>query len=100
MYVKNELYYFCNSNRLYWFISLLDKKERSKKEILIKIGVLILFVLIITIPNSIIKNIFVKKYDLSTEKSFSTIPYLYMGMSEGEYANGWYNNEIGDTVYH
>ena len=85
---------------IYWFISLLDKKERSKKEILIKIGVLILFVLIITIPNSIIKNIFVKKYDLSTEKSFSTIPYLYMGMSEGEYANGWYNNEIGDTVYH
>ena len=21
-------------------------------------------------------------------------------MSEGDYANGWYNNQMGDTVYH
>ena len=85
---------------IYWIIGLLDKREKSKKDIFIKIGVLILFILIITIPSSIIKNVFAKKYNLSTEKSFSTIPYLYMGMSEGEYANGWYNNKMGDTVYH
>lgn len=83
---------------IYWIINLLEQK--NKTQILKEIGMIILLIVIIMLPNKIIKNTYSKKYNLSSEKAFSTIPYLYMGMSEGEYSNGWYNNQMGDTVYH
>ena len=83
---------------IYWFINILDKKK--KKETIKGIGVLTLLVLMIMIPSSLIKSVYTRKYNLPSEKSFSTVPYLYMGMSEGDYGNGWYNNQMGDTVYH
>ena len=85
---------------IYWFISTIDKEEKSKKDIGIFAISLLIMVTIIALPNTIIKKVYSNKYDLTEEKAFSTIPYLYMGMSEGEYANGWYNNQMGNTVYH
>lgn len=83
---------------IYWFINILDKK--NKKDTIKGVGALVLLVLMIMLPSSIIKNVYTKKYDLPSEKAFSIVPYLYMGMSEGDYADGWYNNQMGDTVYH
>ena len=83
---------------IYLFINILDKK--NKKDTIRGIGVLVLLILMIMLPSSLIKSAYIRKYNLPTEKSFSTVPYLYMGMSEGDYANGWYNNQMGDTVYH
>ena len=83
---------------IYWFINILDKK--NKKDTIKGIGILVLLILMIMLPSSIIKNVYTKKYNLPSDRSFSTVPYLYMGMSEGDYANGWYNNQMGDTVYH
>ena len=70
---------------IYWFINILDKK--NKKDTIKGIGVLTLLVLMIMIPSSLIKSVYTRKYNLPTEKSFSTVPYLYMGMSEGNYGN-------------
>lgn len=83
---------------IYLFINILDKK--NKKDTIKGIGVLVLLILMIMLPSNFIKSIYTEKYNLPSEKSFSTVPYLYMGMSEGDYANGWYNNQMGDTVYH
>lgn len=96
--LRMNYFIFAIAVAIYWIINLLDKKD--KKQIIQGIGILILLVVIIMLPNKLIKNIYGKKYNLSSEKSFSTIPYLYMGMSEGEYGNGWYNNQMGNTVYH
>ena len=82
----------------YKIVNLFDKKDKKKS--IKEIGIIIILISIIIIPNKLIKIIYESKYNLSSEKSFSTTPYLYMGMSEGEYANGWYNNQMGNTVYH
>ena len=96
--LRMNYFIFAIAVAIYWIINLFDKKD--EKQIIQGIGILILLVVIIMIPNKLIKNIYGKKYNLSNEKSFSTIPYLYMGMSEGEFGNGWYNNQMGNTVYH
>ena len=96
--LRMNYFIFAIAIGIYWFINILDKK--TKVGTIKGLGILVILILMIMIPSSIIKNVYDKKYNLSNEKSFSTIPYLYMGMSEGEYANGWYNMQTGDTVYH
>lgn len=96
--LRMNYFIFAIAIGIYWFINILDKKK--KKETLKGIGALVILIIMIMLPSTIIKNSYDKKYNLSKDKSFSTIPYLYMGMSEGEYANGWYNMQTGDTVYH
>ena len=96
--LRMNYFIFAIAIGIYLFINILDKK--NKKDTIKGIGILVLLILMIMIPSNIIKSVYTKKYNLPTEKSFSTVPYLYMGMSEGDYANGWYNNQMGDTVYH
>lgn len=96
--LRMNYFIFVIAIAIYWIIYLIDEKNKCK--IIKGMGLLILLITIIIIPNNIIKNKYGEKYQLSQEKAFSTIPYLYMGMSEGEYANGWYNNQMGDMVYH
>lgn len=98
--VRMNYFIFAIAIVLYWLIDLLEQPNRDSKKIFIFIGLVILFVVITIVPNNIIKNIYKQKYDLNSDKAFSTIPYLYMGMMEGERGNGWYNAEVGDMVYH
>lgn len=85
---------------IYWIINILETKYLKAKNILRDITLIIVFIVIIMIPSNVLKNIYAKEYELNLEKSFSTIPYLYMGISEGDRGFGWYNDEIGSTVYH
>lgn len=79
---------------IYWLMDFLEKEGRNKKDLIKLIISIILLVAITIIPNKIIKNLFCKQYNLNPEKSFSSIIYLYMGMSESPRGSGWYNSEV------
>lgn len=83
---------------IYWIISFIEYKIKDIKKIMLNILLIIMLILAIILPSKILKNIFFSKFQLSEEKSFSIGTYLYMGMSEGERANGWYNLEIERIV--
>lgn len=76
----------------------LEQEPVSSKKWWKYIVLCVAIISIVFVPNMILKKIYAVKYDIQLDKSFSTIPYLYMGMSEGERANGWYNDEIGEIV--
>ena len=96
--LRMNYFIFAIAIGIYWFINILDKKK--KIETAKGLGILVLLVAMILISRNLIRDSYDKAYNLSKEKSFSTIPYLYMGMSEGDYADGWYNKQVGDIVYH
>ena len=99
--VRMNYFIFAIAIIIYWIIGFLENhKLKEYKKIVTSIALIVLFVSVIILPNSAIKSIYQKKYNLNLEKSFSTIPYLYMGISEGERGYGWYNAQIGDIVYH
>ena len=79
---------------IYWLMDFLEKEDRNKKDLIKLLISIILLVAITIIPNKIIKNLFCKQYNLNPEKSFSSIIYLYMGMSESPRGSGWYNSEV------
>lgn len=81
------------------FIVRLNQKKVDFSGFVKYILVCISIVMIVFLPSTILKKAYAKKYNLDMGKSFSTIPYLYMGMSEGERANGWYNDEVGKIVF-
>ena len=79
---------------IYWLIDFLEKQDKDKKDLL-KVSISIILLVVITIvPNKIIKKLFCEQYNLNPEKSFSSIIYLYMGMSESTRGSGWYNPEV------
>lgn len=79
-------------------IGKLEKKELNFL-VVFKTVIVCSYIIVATlIPNILIKEIYSSKYDLKKDNAFSTIPYLYMGMSEGERANGWYNDETDKIV--
>ena len=96
--LRMNYFIFAIAIGIYWFIYMLDKK--TKKDVIIGILSIMILISMIIIPSNIIKNAYDKEFNLSKEKSFSVIPYLYMGISEGDLAYGWYNDESGDNVYH
>lgn len=71
-------------------------QEKTSKEKIIKLLIMCLFILISIMPNKILTNYVSNKYQLNNRKEKSFITYLYMGVSEGKMANGWYNDEIND----
>lgn len=73
------------------------KENKSSREKLMKLLVIGLFIIISFVPNKVLMAYVSNKYGLNDKKEMSFITYLYMGMSEGELANGWYNAEI-DTI--
>lgn len=79
---------------IYWLIDFLEKQDKNKKDLL-KVSISIILLVVITIvPNKIIKKLFCEQYNLNPDKSFSSIIYLYMGMSESTRGSGWYNPEV------
>ena len=79
---------------IYWLIDFLEKQDENKKDLLKLLISIILLVAISIVPNKIIKKLFCEQYNLNPEKSFSSIIYLYMGMSESTRGSGWYNPEV------
>ena len=89
---RSNLLIFIIAITIYLIITLL--KEKNRKERIVGILLIPLFIVISIIPNKILTNYISKKYQLDERKEKSIITYLYMGMSEGKMANGWYNDEI------
>lgn len=81
------------------FLVRIEQKSLGIKGLARYFTVCFTIVMIIFVPSAILKKVYAKRYGLNMEKSFSTIPYLYMGMSEGERANGWYNDEVEKIVF-
>lgn len=71
------------------------REEKTRKERVTRSIFIGLFIILSIMPNKILTSYFSNKHQLNDKKEKSSITYLYMGMSEGGLANGWYNNEIG-----
>ena len=76
------------------YLLLTISEEKNKKDKIIKLVLVPIFVFISIVPNEILINYASNKYQMNDKKEKSAIVYLYMGMSEGNMANGWYNDEI------
>ena len=91
---RNNSLIFIIAIVIYLLFSIGEEKEKKAK--LLNAICVILFIAISMVPNELLMNWFSNKYDLNNKKEKSTITYLYMGMSEGKMANGWYNDEVGE----
>ena len=85
---------------LYWLINICLQEHFNIKRWLYGFIIVSIFVVIAFIPSTILKKIYMNKYSIDSSKSFLIILYVYMGMSEGDRGYGWYNNAMGDKVYH
>ena len=78
---------------IYLFIKALGEKKLKYYLFII------LFIIITILPQSIIKNYMIKKYDIDTNKAYPTTGFLYLGMSESSRAEGWYNDKIYNLAF-
>lgn len=76
------------------YLILTISEEKTKKEKILKLVLVPIFILIAIMPNKILMSYVSNKYQMNDKKEKSVIVYLYMGMSEGNKANGWFNDEI------
>ncbi len=89
------------SNSMIFLIAILIylifsiKDEKTQKDKIIKILMIAALIVIAIIPNKLLIKHFSDKWNINERKEKSVITYLYMGMSEGDMGNGWYNNEVG-----
>jgi len=70
------------------------REEKTSKEKTIRLVCIGVFIIISLLPNKLLENYISNQYGLNDRKEKSTMLYLYMGMSEGKLANGWYNDEV------
>ena len=71
-------------------------QNNELKESFITIGLIIMYITIIILPTKLITNYYINKYNFDKTKSYPTISWVYISMSESVRANGWYNEEIGE----
>lgn len=67
-------------------------QKLEKKQILIKTGILLMFIVISLMPAKIIISKLQSEYELDPKGSIPVSNFLYMGMTEGYRNNGWYND--------
>jgi len=98
--------YMIRVNTLIFLIAIfiyliLDIIESEKKiEIIVKKALIIAgLIIIVVVPTTIVKNYYLKKYDLNKEKSFPITGWIYMGMQEGYASPGWYNGEVAKFAF-
>ena len=77
---------------IYMFLTLFE--EKTNKEKIIKLVLIPIFAIIAIMPNELLMKYITDRYEINDKKEKSVIVYLYMGMSEGNMANGWFNDEI------
>lgn len=59
-----------------------------------KILMIVLFILISILPNTVLKNVMANKLNLDKTKSIPSIAYINMGMNESDRQAGWYNSSM------
>ena len=64
------------------FYEIKEHKNITPKEIIVKLLLVILFVAITLLPATIVKNYYIKKYNLDRDKQYPTISYFLIGMEE------------------
>ena len=70
--------------------------KKPLKESLLATAIIIMYIVISIFPASLIKNYYLAKYNLDSQKEYPNISYFLMAMEEGPRANGWYNEAIGE----
>ena len=73
-----------------------ELKANAKKETLVNIFVIILYLIIAIVPSSIVKNHYINKYNLDKNKQYPMISYIFMAMENSQRGNGWYNEGIAE----
>ena len=88
--------YIARTNNLIFIISgaiylLFQIMKKSKaKEYFKNILILILFLIIGLVPNTLLRNYMINKYQYEKDANGDTLAYILMGMSKGEREDGWY----------
>lgn len=90
--VKTNYLIFILAIIIYLVLDFLNEKNLKK------ILIIILFTFITILPNTILQNVVTNELKLNKDRSIPTSAYIYMAMSEGEIANGWYNSTM-DYAY-
>lgn len=84
---------------IYLVLALLKEiSQKTWKEVLLRTGIIVMFIAISLIPSSLVKNIYLHAYHLDKTKAYPNISYFLMAMEEGPRANGWYNEAIGEPA--
>lgn len=86
--VKSNYLIFILAIIIYLILDFLRKKDWQK------ILLILVFILISILPNTILKNVISNKLELNKHRSIPTTAYIYMGMNEGSRENGWYNSTM------
>lgn len=90
---------FIIASFIYLVLDLL-KEKMELKSILLKTATIIIFLVICILPATLIKNYFVKKYDLDKNATFPVTGYLLMGMTNGGNGEpGWYKYSTAGRAY-
>ncbi len=84
---------------IYLFLDLINNKENAKV-ILTKIVAILCFIVFTIMPATLVKNYFLSKEGLDKNKSFPTLGYCVMGMTESDYSAGWYSYKYAYYGYH
>lgn len=73
-----------------------EMKQTNWKQKGFELGIMLTFVIISIFPSTLVKNYYINKLELDKTKSYPTISYFLMAMSEAPRGNGWYKEEIGE----
>ena len=73
-----------------------DFLKKDWKEKLINIFVIVFYIIISIFPSTLVQNYYLNKYNLDKNKSFSSLTYVLLAMSESRRGNGWYNEDIAE----
>ena len=84
---------------IYLLFNLFSKiKEKTAKENIINLIVIIGYIIISILPSQLVNNYYINKYDLDKSKTYPTISYFLLAMEEAPRGNGWYNESIGEPA--
>ena len=72
--------------------------KRKWKENLIKVLIIAMYVIVSIVPASLVKNYYLKKYEMDKTKAYPNISYILMAMEESWRGCGWYNEDRGEPA--
>ena len=82
---------------IFIYLALYLMQERNKRRIVNSMITIIVFLLIAIAPLSIVKKVWINKFEYNTSQSIPTSVWIYIGMSESYRANGWYSDLAGEA---